>query len=165
MTTHDFGSYVEARWERLVRAARLLGCGPEEAEDLVQNTLVRCHVHWRRIAAAHDIDAYVHRMLINQFKKSRRRAWHAEVPSAPEELPEVGQAPDALDLSATVATALARLPLEQRAVVILRLYMDLSERSTSEALDVPIGTVKSRLSRALAALADDQTIKSLVRGQ
>lgn len=48
-----------------------------------------------------------------------------------------------------------RLSKQQRRVVVLRYFADLSERQTAEVLGVPTGTVKSRLSRAIAAMADD----------
>lgn len=52
-----------------------------------------------------------------------------------------------------LATALARLPAGQRAVLVLRYWADLSEAETAEALAISLGTVKSRASRALVALA------------
>jgi RNA polymerase sigma-70 factor (ECF subfamily) len=55
----------------------------------------------------------------------------------------------------TVSQALGRLSVEQRAVVVLRVVHDWSERDTAFALGVPVGTVKSRLSRALERLRED----------
>jgi RNA polymerase sigma factor (sigma-70 family) len=49
-------------------------------------------------------------------------------------------------------SALARLPAPQRVVVVLRIVEDLSEEQTAAMLDVPVGTVKSRLSRSLILL-------------
>jgi DNA-directed RNA polymerase specialized sigma24 family protein len=63
----DFSEYVAARWARLVRSAVLLGCPHAEVEDLVQTTLERCLVKWRKVQRADDRDAYVHRILINTF--------------------------------------------------------------------------------------------------
>lgn len=74
----DFGEFVGARWSRLIRSAVLLGCSPAEAEDVVQATLVRCLVHWRKVERADDRDAYVHRVLVNTFISSRRRLWTRE---------------------------------------------------------------------------------------
>ena len=47
----EFTSYVAARWPRLVRSAVLLGCSPAEAEDVVQTTLERCLLRWRRVSS------------------------------------------------------------------------------------------------------------------
>ena len=55
----DFSDYASARWGRLVRSAVFLGCNLEEAHDLVQTTLLRCYIAWRKVEKAHDRDAYV----------------------------------------------------------------------------------------------------------
>jgi len=69
----EFTEYVTARWPTLVRSAVLLGCTPPEAEDLVQSALERCLLKWNRVRVAEDRDAYVHRVLVNCFRSSRRR--------------------------------------------------------------------------------------------
>ncbi len=157
----DFSEYAEARWPRLVRSAVLLGCAPAEAEDLVQSVLERCLLKWRRVASAHDPDAYVHRILINAFISSRRRRWTGEHPS--DVLPEhVG--PDEItriDDADVVLRALDQLTIDQRAAVVLRYYAHLSEQQMATVLCVPEGTVKSRLSRALTKLAEDPHLKQL----
>lgn len=157
----DFGQYVSARWPRLVRSAVLLGCSPAEAEDLAQSTLERCLLKWHKVRAADDRDAYVHRILINTFTSSRRRRWIGERPT--ERLPEqtsddcMGQVDD----SDALSRALQRLTADQRAVVVLRHYSQLSELQTASALGVAPGTVKSRLSRALAALSTDPSLMEM----
>jgi DNA-directed RNA polymerase specialized sigma24 family protein len=78
----DFGDYVAARWVSLVRSAVLLGCSAPEAEDLVQTTLERCLLKWEKVRVAEDRNAYVHRVLINQFISARRRRWTGERPAA-----------------------------------------------------------------------------------
>ncbi|MFW6775626.1 SigE family RNA polymerase sigma factor [Nocardioides sp. CPCC 205120] len=157
----DFDAYVALRWTRLVRAAVLLGAGREEAEDVVQSCLVRCLVRWDRVRAADDVDAYVHKALVNTFVSSRRRRWHGERPT--EHLPEVVHvdAADEVDHRDAVLRALERLGADQRAVVVLRYYSHLTERQTAEALGVAPGTVKSRLSRALRVLAADPSLLAL----
>jgi RNA polymerase sigma-70 factor (sigma-E family) len=150
----DFTAFVEARWGRLVRAARLLGCGPEEAEDLVQTTLTRCYVSWRRVADSDEPDAYVYQVLLNTMRTSKRRRWWGEVPAA-----DVGDRMGSVDPSDVEARtdlqrALAQLPDEQRAVVVLRYYADMTESATGRALNIATGTVKSRASRALVRLGE-----------
>lgn len=157
----EFTEYVTARWPTLVRAAVLLGCTPSEAEDLVQSALERCLLKWNRVRVAEDRDAYVHRVLVNCFRSSRRRRWHGELPS--ETLPET----TGIDQTATVddtdavMRALDRLPGEQRTAVVLRYYAHLSEQQMAAALGVPAGTVKSRLSRAVKALSQDPHLAEL----
>ena len=157
----EFTSYVAARWARLVRSAVLLGCSPAEAEDVVQTTLERCLLHWRRVRRAADRDAYVHRALINTFTSARRRRWSGERPTAePPDRP----APDpttTVDDADVVLRALERLGTDQCAAVVLRYYAHLSEQQMAGVLGVAPGTVKSRLARALATLAEDPALGDL----
>lgn len=159
----DFTAYVGARRDALVRAAVLLGCRLPEAEDVTQTALSRCYRSWEQVRRARDTDAYVHRVLINTFTRSRRRLWWGERPT--EQLPADVSGTDEAELTAvahTVRAALARLPVQQRAALVLRFFADLSEHQTAEALRVPPGTVKSRISRGLAALAADTDLTELI---
>ncbi|HEY1133945.1 MAG TPA: SigE family RNA polymerase sigma factor [Nocardioides sp.] len=158
----DFATYAAARWPRLVRSAVLLGCDAHEAEDVAQAALERCLVRWDRLVSrADDVDAYVHRVLITTFVSSRRRPWRRER-STPR-LPDTIAAPPGRDLHVVdvFARALADLTPEHRAVVVLRYFSGLGERQTAEALGIPTGTVKSRLHRALAALAANPHLADL----
>jgi RNA polymerase sigma-70 factor (sigma-E family) len=149
----EFTALVDRRWHALVRAAMLLGCTPAEAEDVTQAALTKCFQHWRRVRGADDPDAYVYRVLVNTFVDATRRRSRGELPVA-DPTEAVAPAPDhALRLD--IERALGRLSTQQRIVVVLRYYLDLSERQAADVLRVPTGTVKSRLSRGLAALADD----------
>lgn len=157
----DFDAFVAARWPRLVRFAVLLGCDAQEAEDVTQTALERCLRSWDRVAGADDVDAYVHRVLINTFVSSRRRAWRGERPT--EHLPDTSTpSHDAATVEVdALRRALADLTAEHRTVVVLRHYAQLSERQTATALGVPPGTVKSRLARALRQLAASTHLSDL----
>ena len=154
----DFSAYVDARRATLVRSAVLLGCSYAEAEDVVQTAFIRCYRAWDKVRRASDVDAYVYRVLVNSLTESRRRRWWGERPSA--DLPEArGQdAAEAAVLSATVRQALLKLSQQHRAVLVLRFFADLSETQVAEALGIPAGTVKSRVSRALAQLSADSDL-------
>ncbi len=158
MAQDEFGEYVAARWPRLVRAAVLLGCTPHEAEDVVQSALTRCLVKWSRVSRADDRDAYVHRILVNTFVDHRRRMWRRELPT--EHLPDHALADGSLAVIDQIGVdrALAGLVEDQRIAVVLRYYLDLSEAQMAAVLGVAPGTVKSRLSRALAALGADANL-------
>jgi RNA polymerase sigma-70 factor (sigma-E family) len=157
----DFTAYVAAQWPRLVRSAVLLGCTRTEAEDVVQSALERCLLRWRRVSAAHDRDAYVHRVLINAFTSSRRRRWTGERPTA--DLPEDALADEtsAVDDADALVRALDRLGRDQRTAVVLRYYAHLTEDQMATVLGVAPGTVKSRLARALSTLAADPSLGEL----
>lgn len=146
----DFTTYVAERRTRLVRTAVLLGCPRGDAEDIVQAALLKCYRSWRRVARADHPDAYVHRVLVTTLADARARRWNGELPT--ETLPD---AVDDTDPTGGIAVrrALAALSPEHREVLVLRFYADLTERDAAAALGVAAGTVKSRTSRALAALA------------
>jgi RNA polymerase sigma-70 factor (sigma-E family) len=153
----EFAEYAGARWSALVRSAVLLGCNAHDAEDLVQSTLSRCYVSWAKVRAADNRDAYVYRMLVNVFKDARRRRWGAERPVA--DVPETADGNDPayrVESVDSVERALGHLSHANRSVVVLRFYARLSERETAEALNIAVGTVKSRLSRALSELAKSE---------
>lgn len=151
----DYVAYVEASWSRLFRTAYAL-CGDRaEAEDLLQDVLVKAYGSWGRVCRAADRDAYVRRMLVNQLTSWRRRPRHrAEVPTA--EPPDRGAAGHevAVTESAAMWQALAALPARRRAVVVLRYYEGLSEREIADLLGIAQGTVKSQCSAALRSLRE-----------
>lgn len=107
--------------------------------------------------SAGDRDAYVYRILFNCFAKSRSRRWWGERASG-EHLEHLNGIDSQIDIAETVTKervvrdALRELPLEQRAVVVLRYYADLPEQQVAEVLGIAVGTVKSRSSRALSQL-------------
>ena len=163
--TDSFEEYVAARWSRLVRSAVLMGADRHAAEDLVQTALAKCFVAWSRVSRAQEPDAYVHRVLINTLTDSRRRRWWGETPT--EVLPD-GGLPDAADevvRGDALRTALLRLTLEQRQVLVLRYYADLTEAQIASVLGVAVGTVKSRAARGLAVLEADPSLGELVNGE
>jgi len=154
----DFTEYVAARRTSLVRSAVLLGCPQPDAEDIVQTALLRCFRSWRRVQKADQPDAYVYRVLVNTLTDARNRRWNGELPT--EDLPDRPGGEDDATTGLGVRRALAAMRREHREVLVLRYYADLSERETADVLRIPPGTVKSRTSRALAALAADQNVRS-----
>ncbi|MFC5731046.1 MULTISPECIES: SigE family RNA polymerase sigma factor [Nocardioides] len=174
-TETAYAAYVEQSWPTLVRAAVFLGARPHEAEDLAQTTLVRCYTGWDRVSSAENRDAYVYRMLLNCLRDTRRSPWwkasqQYSDPQAVLDRPEThgaGVRPDASEAVAiadAVQRALGSLPKAARDVVVLRYFVQLTERQTAEALGIPPGTVKSRLSRALAHLASNDHLLDLSGG-
>lgn len=157
----EISRFVADRWDRLVRSAVFLGCSHHQAQDIVQSTLERCLVKWRHVQRADDPDAYVHRILLNTIAGSRRRRWTAERPTAQPPDNSSEDVTFRVDDADAVTRALQRLPADQRTVVVLRYYSQLTERQMSSALGAPRGTIKSRLSRALKALATDPSLTDL----
>lgn len=162
----DFSAYATASWGRLVRSAVFLGCSIEDAHDLVQTTLLRCYTSWARVQRAADRDAYVYRILLNCYRDSRRRRWWGERPThTPPDRPTGADATAIVDVADAVHRALDGLSSVNREVVVLRYYAHLSEQQTAEILNIAPGTVKSRLSRALAQLATSSHLADLPEGQ
>lgn len=149
-----FEDFVAASYGRLLRTAYLLTQDRPLAEDLVQTTLAKCWLAWRRIEND-DPMPYVHRTLVNTYTAWWRRRWNTEY--ATEELPQAGEpgGQAGVDDQADLAAALRRLPRRMRAAIVLRFYEDLSEAETAQVLGCSVGTVKSQTSRALAKLRID----------
>ncbi|MEV5437312.1 SigE family RNA polymerase sigma factor [Streptomyces sp. NPDC052682] len=155
----SFTSYVRARRPVLLRTARSLTGNPSDAEDLLQSALTKTYVAWERIEDHRALDGYVRRALVNtrtsQWRK--RKVDEFATDELPEPEPAVGHDDPAerQALHDAMWRAIMRLPVRQRAMVVLRYYEDLSEAQTAEVLGVSVGTVKSAVSRALAKLRED----------
>ena len=152
-----FRAWAAHRMPVLRRRAFLL-CGDlHTADDLVQETLVRVYARWHRVAGGPDPDAYAGKVLLTRFLDTRRRPWRRErtVASVPDQRADAAatrafEDVDAAD--ATLAAALAAIPADQRAVLVLRFADDLAVEQVARQLDISSGTVKSRTSRGLANL-------------
>jgi RNA polymerase sigma-70 factor (sigma-E family) len=143
-----FEEYVATRFPALRRLAYLLTGDWTEAEDVVQDALVRCERRWRGIAAD-DPHAYVRRAVVNGAANWRRRR-RIELPLADTALTTDHAA--STDARIVLLDALRQLPLDQRQVLVLRFFEQLSEAETAHAIGIAAGTVKSRTSRGLDAL-------------
>jgi RNA polymerase sigma-70 factor (sigma-E family) len=151
-----FGEFVAARYASLVRSAYLLTSDLGHAEDLVQTSLMRTYGAWRNLADPANAEAYTRMIMVRLASRWWKRRWRKESPAFP--LPEPPVADSSadqtaeLDLTDAVHRALRALPIAQRAVLVLRYYEDRTETEIAELLGCSVGTVKSRASRALAAL-------------
>jgi len=152
-----FEEFVAGSSAHLFTLARLLTGGHRaEAEDLLQVAYERAYRHWRRISRREDPERYVRQILINasvdRWRRLRRR------PEEPMRFP--GDEPSVADRAAEVADrdlllrGLAKLPVRQRAVLVLRYFEDLTEAQTAATLGCSVGTVKSQSARALARLRE-----------
>ena len=146
-----FADFVRAVSPRLLTSAWMLSGDPHVAEELVQESLARVYVHWRR-ARADNPTAYARRVLVNlhtdRWRKRRREVLTDTVPDTNPS--SAAQVAPGLDLD--LAQALQALPRRERECVVLRHYLDLSEKDAAATLGVSTGTVKSSTSRGLAAL-------------
>ncbi len=151
-----FREWMLARASVLRRKAFLL-CGDwAAADDLVQDVLVTMYPRWSRVARGGHVDAYANRVLFGKHVDARRRPWRRERPM--NAVPDLADPTSERALAAVderdgpLVAALAALPADQRAVVVLRFTDDLTVDGIAEVLGIPAGTVKSRLSRGTESL-------------
>ncbi|HEX4258564.1 MAG TPA: SigE family RNA polymerase sigma factor [Streptosporangiaceae bacterium] len=150
-----FAAYVRARGQHHLRVAVLLTGDWHTAEDLVQASLAKLYRAWPRLDTATDPDAYLRRIMINTHRSWWRTRWRRETPAA--ELPDqpAASGADPADQHAAgdqVRRALATLPRQQRAVLVLRYFEDLPEAEVARLLGCSPGTVKTHTHRGLRAL-------------
>lgn len=137
---------IVAHIPRLRRYARALAGDSHRADDLVQDTLERALAKFHLWRRGSDMRAWMfaimHNVFVNQLKQRRELALDEATEAGLEGAPRA----DVLELR-DLDAALARLPVEQREVLLLIGLEQLSYAEASEALGVPVGTVMSRLSR------------------
>jgi RNA polymerase sigma-70 factor (sigma-E family) len=152
----SFEAFVERESTALLRIAYLLTNDRGHAEDLLQVALLRTARRWA--VAREAPEAYVRKILLNlsrdRVRWLMRRVRERPLASVQDAVAVVGSHDHLVAERRLVLDALARLPVRQRQVVVLRYFEDRSVGETSELLDMPPGTVKSYTSRALARLRE-----------
>ncbi|MET8083696.1 SigE family RNA polymerase sigma factor [Micromonospora sp. NPDC005197] len=150
-----YEEFADTRLAPLLRYAVMLTGDPHQAQDLVQETMVRVQLNWRRVVRADSPERYVRRMLTNQYVDWKRGSWMRRVllrGEPDESLPaSADHAQSAVDRD-QIWTWLSRLPRRQRATLVLRYYEDLPDAEIADILGCAVGTVRSSISRALATL-------------
>ncbi|MFC5287933.1 sigma-70 family RNA polymerase sigma factor [Actinokineospora guangxiensis] len=151
-----FEEFVVERVDRLLRYATALCCDRYLAQDIVQEVLLRAQRRWSRIAATDAPYLYVKRMVTNEYLSWRRRRAARDVAAAPEVLtvlaPAVADGAAAHAERDAMRARIAVLPRKQRAALVLRYYEDCSDAEIARVLSCAEVTVRSQISRALAAL-------------
>lgn len=146
----DLAAFYAEQFDR-VRGSLVLFTGSRDAgEELAQEAFVRACQHWEKVRAMDAPGAWVHRvgmnLAISRGRKLRtERRPHRQVRA---DAPEASTESDRVDLR----EALLALDSDERAVVVLRFYGDLSVAQVAEVLAIPEGTVKTRTRAGLAAL-------------
>lgn len=154
MTDYDIDDQLRELLPRLRRFARWLTRDASSADDLVQSTLERALSRWNSRRDDSALRAWLFAIAYRQFLDSRRRARrYANMlelfgRGVPDEQPSLEREV----VAQSIVQALERLPEEQRLLLLWVSVEGLSYREVANLLDVPIGTVMSRLSRARAAL-------------
>jgi len=168
---HDFEAVMRANGPKIYTLAIRLTGNVSDGQDLAQETFVKAYEYWGNFRGESEASTWLYRICVNQWKNrvryERRRAFwkHFSIDAGGDdgekparELP----APDApLDKpledherQAAAQSALSSLKPEDRAILLMREIEDRSYEEIAELLDIPIGTVRSRLARAREKLID-----------
>ena len=149
-----FGALFSMHWPRVHRASYLIVRDSAAAEDIAQEAFMAALRHLERFDARRPLGPWLNRIVINRSidwtRTSRIRSevhadpWLEEAVPGPE---SVGAA-----VSDEMMSALGRLSVERRAVVVMRFLLDYTPSEIAAALELPTGTVNSRLRRALDQL-------------
>jgi RNA polymerase sigma-70 factor (ECF subfamily) len=148
-----FGVLADGVVDRLYGIARLILRDAELAEDATQEALVRA---WRDLPSLRDVerfDAWTYRLVVRACADvgRRQRRWRAEVRVLPAEPAEPDRTSQIADRDA-LERGLRRLNDDQRTILVLHFYVGLSPSEAADALDIPVGTAKSRVHYAIEAL-------------
>jgi RNA polymerase sigma-70 factor (sigma-E family) len=139
----------------MVRLAELLTRDRGHAEDLAQHAFTAAFAAWPRIGRG-DPEAYVRRCIVNKHRdRWRRGMWRERPTDRVDDRLVAGDHAGVVTMRTMVLGALARLSDRERTVIVLRFYCDLTEAAIAGEMRVPVGTVKSTTSRALAKLRAD----------
>jgi RNA polymerase sigma factor (sigma-70 family) len=131
-----------------VREALVLALGDIElGTEAASEAMARACERWADVSRYDNPAGWAYRVGLNWARsRQRRNRWRDRGPVPERTVPAVPHDPELTD-------ALRQLAVDQRAVVVCRYLLDWSSEETAAALDIPVGTVKSRLARALDRLA------------
>ena len=148
----DLEALFRTHWPRAFRAAYLVTHDAAAAEDIAQESFLAAIRALDRFDRRRPFGPWLHRIVVNRaIDWTRARKLRAEV----ELVGLVARAPDAPRPAARRSPRSARLSPEHRAVIVMRYLLEFTPGEIAEALDLPRGTVNSRLRRGLDALGDE----------
>lgn len=146
----SFEDFYRAEWAGLRRAVGFVVQDRELAGECLDEAMTRAYERWAQVSGMERPAGWVYRVAINDARNRGRRRQLERDKQPRGSLAVVPGADSVADPA--IAAAIARLPLDQRSVVVLRYYLDWSIEEVAAALGVAAGTIKSRLHRALRRL-------------
>ena len=147
----DLEALFRMHWPRAFRAAYLVTHDAAAAEDIAQESFLAAIRALDRFDRHRPFGPWLHRIAVNRaIDWTRARALRSEV-----ELLDTVSAPPQPGSEDDTLAALARLSPEHRAVIVMRYLLEFTPGEIADALDLPRGTVNSRLRRGLDALGDE----------
>ena len=149
----EFTAFVESAATRLRRSAYLMCRDWHLAQDLTQQTFTKMYAVWKRIRTGTNLEGYSRRVLMNLvFDRQQRRSGSELVLAELPDRPDDGGGDGTPEVRLALVDALARLSVEDRAVLVLRHAEDHSVETVATILKVSVSVVKMRNQRALARL-------------
>jgi RNA polymerase sigma-70 factor (ECF subfamily) len=147
----DLEALFRTHWPRAFRAAYLVTHDAGAAEDIAQESFLSAIRALDRFDRKRPFGPWLHRIVVNRaIDWVRARKLRAEV-----ELVDSLPAPETAGDGGETLAALAKLTPEHRAVIVLRYLLEFTPGEIADALDLPRGTVNSRLRRGLDELGDE----------
>ena len=151
----DLEALFREHWPRAYRAAYLVVHDGAAAEDIAQEAMLSAIRTLDRFDGRRPFGPWLHRIVVNRaIDWARASALRAEADEPALELAAAGRAEEGEPYSQPVLAALGELSPDHRAVIVLRHLLEYSPREIARMLDLPRGTVNSRLRRGLDQLAD-----------
>lgn len=144
-----------------VRLAWLLTGDRHAAEDIVQDSFVRVFSRFQDLRKPEAFEVYLRRTIVNlsrdRFRKLRLEREHVARQKDSFAVADIASSVEDREL---IRSALRSLPHRQRAALVLRFYVDLSEQDTAEVLQCSVAAVKSLVSRATASMTKEMRSES-----
>ncbi len=158
-----FTEIASALYNRLYRVALNLMSDVDLAEDATQHSIIEMWRNLPKLREPQKLESWAHRIVVNACRREGRNAkrWMQAITRMPEEDPVANRGFASVAHRDQLERGFRRLPAEQREVVVLHHYAALPLKEVAEVLEIPIGTVGSRLHRAMISLraaleADDR---------
>jgi RNA polymerase sigma-70 factor (sigma-E family) len=149
-----FDEFAGARLQAMLRFATALSGDPDLAKDLVQEVLIRVSGRWQGIGQLDRPEAYIRKMVVNEYLSWRRRSWRlipsgmsSHLPGRPSPDPADGY----IERQALLAE-LAKLSRRQRTALVLRYYEGFSDAEIADVMGCTRSTVRGHVFKALTAL-------------
>jgi RNA polymerase sigma-70 factor (sigma-E family) len=148
----EFHAYVSTRMDQWRRSAYLLCQDWHLADDLVSVAVTKLYRSWAKASRADNRDAYAQKVLTSCWLTERGRGWRRREQFAADPPEQQWAPPDQIGDRESLAALLRSLGPRQRAVLVLRFYLDYSVEETAAILQISAGTVKSQSARGLETL-------------
>lgn len=145
-----FDAFYASCWDDVYRPLAVTLRDPDLAAEAVEEAMTRAYRSWRKVRDYENRPGWVYRVALNwatSYLRKTKREVHSTAP--------IDAAVAAIHPDMDLYEALGHLDVKHRAVVVLRHLLDWSEADVAAALEIPIGTVKSRLHRALGKLREE----------